>query len=119
MNVDLVGHLYIFLTVILTVYGQMVLKWQISRYGDLPGNILGALVFLLKLFGNIWILSGFTAAFLASLSWMAALTKFEVSYAYPFTSLGFILVMGLSEPLTWTKAVGTGIVICGLLLLSR
>lgn len=124
MKVNFTGYVYIFLTVIFTVYGQLVLKWQISQYGDLPSTISTSLVFLLKLFSNVWILSGYLSAFLAALSWMAALTKFEVSYAYPFMSLGFILVMALStlllsEPFTWTKALGTGIVVCGLVVLSR
>jgi len=124
MKAEIINHIYIFLTVIFTVYGQMVLKWQVSRYGDLPGSFMAAVVFIFKLFGNIWILSCFTAAFLASLSWMAAMTKFEISYAYPFMSLNFIVVMVLSifllsEPFAWSKVAGTAIVICGLVLLSR
>ncbi|NIM97932.1 MAG: hypothetical protein GTO24_07615 [candidate division Zixibacteria bacterium] len=52
------------------------------------------------------------------------MTKFEISYAYLFMSLGFVLVMVLSavllsEQVTCTRAVGTLIVICGVLVLGR
>jgi uncharacterized membrane protein len=42
------------------------------------------------------IFSGFPAAFCAALFWMAAMTKFEVSFAYPFMSLSFVLVFIIS-----------------------
>jgi multidrug transporter EmrE-like cation transporter len=124
MKAGLINHIYIFLTVIFTVYGQMIIKWQVGNYGRLPGDLAGAIGFLLRLFFNIWILSGFLAAFLASLSWMAAMTKFEMSYAYPFMSLNFIVVLILSflilsEPFAWNKITGTLIVISGLIVLSR
>ena len=124
MKIELLNHMYIFMTVVFTVYGQMVLKWQVSRYGTLPSSFMPALIFILKLFANAWVLSCFLSAFLASLCWMAAMTKFEISYAYPFMSLSFIVVMVLSifllsEPLSWSKALGTIIVICGLVVLSR
>ena len=124
MKIETINHIYIFLTVLFTVYGQMIIKWQVDHYGELPVNFVSALAFLLKLFGNIWILSGFLAAFLASLSWMAAMTKYELSYAYPFMSLNFIVVLGLSifmlsEPFCWSKLAGTLMVISGLVVLNR
>jgi len=39
------------------------------------------------------IFSGFASAFIASFFWMAAMTKFELSYAYPFMSRVFVLVL--------------------------
>lgn len=48
------------------------------------------LIFLLKL--DPFILSSFCFGFVASLCWMAAMTKFELSYAYPFMGLTFVVV---------------------------
>lgn len=37
------------------------------------------------------VFSGFVSAFMAFLFWMAAMTKFEITVAYPFMSLAPIL----------------------------
>ena len=55
---------------------------------------------------------------------MAALTRMELSVAYPFMSLAFPLVALLSVPLlgehfTILKGIGTGFILVGLFLLSR
>jgi drug/metabolite transporter (DMT)-like permease len=121
---DLAGHFYIALTLAFTVYGQLVMKWQISRAGALPSEALQKLVFLLQQFLNPWILSGFIAAFLASLAWMAAMTRFELNYAYPFMSLAFVIVMALGilflgETVSVGKVVGTAMVVLGLIIIAR
>ncbi len=123
-GIDLVGHGYILLTLFFTVYGQLVLKWQMGGVGPLPSGGFDKLVFLLSQFLNPWILSGFVAAFLASLAWMAAMTRFEIGYAYPFMSLAFVVVMlfgavFLAEPLTLPKVGGTLLVIAGLVVIAR
>jgi len=81
-------------------------------------------VFLLKLLINPWIFSGFVAAFLASLAWMAAMTKFDISHAYPFMSLNFVLVIlagGLlfHEAITAYKLMGLGLIVAGIVVGSK
>jgi multidrug transporter EmrE-like cation transporter len=121
---DLAGHVYILLTIAFTVYGQLVLKWQIGQAGQLPTDMLGKIIFLLRQFLNPWILSGLAAAVIASLAWMAAMTRFEINYAYPFMSLAFVIVMGFSvlflgESLTAGRVAGTLLVVLGLIVLAR
>lgn len=123
-GVDWAGHGYIALTLLFTVYGQLVLKWQMGGAGPLPEALPDKLWFLLKQFANPWIFSGFVAAFLASLAWMAAMTRFELGYAYPFMSLAFVFVMVfgvafLGEPLGWAKVGGTLLVMAGLVVIAR
>ncbi|MEM9105066.1 MAG: EamA family transporter [Pseudomonadota bacterium] len=118
------GYVYILITVVLSTYGQVVLKWQMSKVAALPEGSLDKALFLTKLIFQPWIFSSFLAAFLASLAWMAALTKFELSFAYPFMSLSFVLVflLGvtlLNETLTATKLIGTLIIFGGLIVLNR
>ena len=69
------------------------------------------------------VLSSFGAAFLASLAWMAALTRFELSYAYPFMSLSFVLVLAMSvaflgETLTLNKVLGVVLIGIGTVVAS-
>lgn len=118
------GYLYIFGTILFTVYGQVVLKWRISKYDSLPPELGEKLLFLLKLLMDPFILSSFVSAFIASLFWMAAMTKFDLSYAYPFTSLSFVFVFLLSiflfhEPVTVYKVSGLVIITFGVILISR
>lgn len=117
-------HGYIFLTVLFTVYGQLVLKWQVSLAGVPPADTLEKTAYLLKLLFNPWVISGFLAAFLAALSWMLAMARFDLSYAYPFMSLAFVLVLMLSgvifgEAVTLPKVVGLALIVGGIVLSSQ
>lgn len=117
-------YLYILSTILLTVYGQIILKWRIQEFGSLPLGAMEKLRFLLSLLLDPAIFSGFAAAFLAALAWMAAVTKFDLSHAYPFLSLNFVLVLLLSgwllgEPVTWQKTIGVTMITFGTLLASR
>jgi multidrug transporter EmrE-like cation transporter len=119
-----VSYIYIALTIIFTVYGQIVIKWQASNAGPFPEDFNDKFLFLLRLVFNPWVLSGLAAAFLASLAWMAAMTKFDLSHAYPFMSLAFVLVLFLSafffnEPLTFSKIAGMALIVGGILVGSQ
>ena len=117
-------YFYIFATVGFTVYGQLILKWRITQFGLLPAGSVDKLKFLLGLLFDPAIFSGFAAAFLASLAWMAAMTKFDLSHAYPFMSLNFVVVLLLSgwllsEPITSQKILGIGLIVLGTVLAAR
>lgn len=118
------SYVYIAGTILLTVYGQLVLKWRVVQYGSLPDLLLERLRFLLWLVLDPFILSGFIAAFGASLFWMAAMTKLDISFAYPFMSIAFMLVLLFSalffnEPLTWHKVVGLLLIASGIAISSQ
>ena len=118
------GYFYIFGTIFFTVYGQIILKWQINRIGSLPENLIDKIYFFAQLLSNPWILSGFFSAFIASFFWMAAMTKFDISYAYPFMSSAFVLVFLLSivlfhEPITWQKTIGLVFIVLGIIITSK
>jgi len=120
----MMGYFYIFGTIFFTVYGQLILKWRISSVGSLPPEILDKVIFLFKLLFDPFIFSGFASAFIASFFWMAAMTKFELSYAYPFMSGAFVLVFILSvlffnEVVTWQKVLGLALIVAGIIVTSR
>lgn len=117
-------YLYIAGTIIFTVYGQLILKYRIAHFGALPSDTWDKLRFLIGLLFDPLIFSGFLAAFLASLSWMAAMTKFDLSHAYPFMSLNFVVVLLLSvwllnEPLSFGKVAGIALIVVGTVVASR
>lgn len=52
------------------------------------------------------------------------MTKFQLSYAYPFMSLAFVLVMFLSafffnEPVTLAKTLGLALIVAGIIIGSQ
>jgi drug/metabolite transporter (DMT)-like permease len=121
---SLTGFFYVLGTVLLTVYGQLIVKWRVAQAGDLPAAFPEKMLFLGKLLLNPWILSGMAAAFIAMLCWLSAMTKFELSYVYPFMSLAFVLVLILSvvlfqERVTLAKILGVALVMVGIIVASR
>ena len=116
-------YLYIFGTLFFTVYGQLILKWRLGNLSFLlpQGNILEKLVSLLKLIFDPYIFSGFVSAFIASMFWMAAMTKFQITEAYPFMSLApaIVFLLGiwlLGETFTWGKVIGLVLIIIGVII---
>jgi drug/metabolite transporter (DMT)-like permease len=116
-------YIYVFATLFFTVYGQMILKWRIMKLGfTLPDSgIVDKLIALFRLVIDPFILSGFLSAFIASLCWMAAMTKFQITEAYPFMSLApaIVFLLGiwlLGETFTIGKVVGLILIIVGLIV---
>ena len=69
-------------------------------------------------------MSAVVAGFFALLCWLAAMTKFELSYAYPFMSLAFVLVLIFSavlfhEAVTVPKVLGVVLIMAGIIVASR
>lgn len=118
------SYFFILLTILLTVYGQLIVKWQVSMSGAFPSDSSERIWFLIKLVLNPWVISSFACAFLAAVSWMVALTKFPLSYAYPFTSLSFTVVLVCSallfhEAITLPKLVGVAFIMAGIIIGSQ
>lgn len=120
----IVDHFFIFATIIFTVYSQLVMRWQVMAAGPLPVDTSGKVSYVINLLFTPWVLSGIVATFLAGVSWMLAMTKFEISYAYPFVGLNYILVLVaafflFNETLSVTKLIGSALVVVGVVVVSR
>jgi len=119
------GYTYIFGTVFFTVYGQLILKWRIVKYGALPEGFGEKIFFLIKLLFDPYIFSGFFAAFVASFFWMAAMTKFDVSHAYPIIVGGLAIltsmfaIIFLKESIGVYKVTGLLLIVAGVYILSK
>jgi len=117
------GYFFIFATIFFTVYGQMILKWRLSflNFTIPKGSVIEIVASFIKLLVDPFILSGFISAFVASIFWMAAMTKFEITVAYPFMSLSPVIVflLGvwlLGEAFTIGKVIGLVFIIVGLIV---
>ena len=116
-------YFYLTGTVLFTAYGQLILKISIAKYGKLPDSLAGKFLFLFKVMIDPFVLSGFISAFIASFFWMAAMTKFDLSFAYPVIVGGLLLIttllgiLFLNEPVTCGKVIGPILIISGIVVM--
>lgn len=117
------SYSFVALTIFFTVYGQLVLKWKITELAP-TGLRLAETIKVAKILLNPWVISAFAAAFLASLCWMAAISKLPLSKAYPFMALSFptvaiFSVLFFDEQVNWPKICGISLIVLGAIILSR
>lgn len=118
------GYTYIFFTIFFTVYSQLVMRWQVAQAGALPADLIGKAQFVGHLFINPWILSSIVSTLFAGIAWMLTMTRFEISYAYPWIGLNFVLmfvfgVLLFNESFSATKLLGTLLVVGGIIVMSK
>lgn len=117
--------LYIATTLSFVTYGQLILKHEMNKLGPICTANFGQVVaFFFKAIMNWGVLSGLMAATIAALSWMAVISKYELSSVYPLLSLNFVLVPLLStwffgETLNLQKIIGIAIIVFGIVIFSR
>ena len=107
-----------------TVIGELLIKWRIDNLKfTLEGTLVNKVWSLVILLFDKIVFMGLTSALIAALFWMAALSKFNLSHAYPIfaASLTFFTVLSavvfLSEKIIFAQLVGVAIVIIGLIVL--
>ena len=127
MGSKLIAHLYLVATIVTSVYSQMIMKWRISgKFSGLkiPEGIWPKVVTLFTVLFDPFIFSGLVATFVSGLCWMATMSKLEIGYAYPFTSLGFVAVVLLSgflfgESLNAWRICGVILIVVGVTVASQ
>lgn len=117
-------YLFIGATVLLTVYGQLILKWRLLQLNPVATRGAGEIRQLLLLLLDPVILSGLLAAVLASVAWMGALKRFDLGFAYPFMSLNFAIAVVLGawlfgETLSVQRVLGVAVIIAGTTIAAR
>ena len=127
MREKLMAHLFLVSTIVLSVYSQMIMKWRITgRFAGLriPDGIWAKAVTLFIVVFDPFVFTGLVATFVSGLCWMATMSKLEIGYAYPFTSLGFVLVVLLShllfgESLNAWRISGVILIVAGITVASQ
>lgn len=121
---NILSHFYIFGSIVFMLYSQCIIKWRLDSAGTLPEGLNDKALFLLQFLMTPWVLSAIFATFMSGVFWIMALTRFELSYAYPWMALIFILMLFMSaiffnETLSFGKLLGTTLVVIGLTLTVR
>lgn len=105
----------------LTVYGQLVIKARALAHGGDSIVTPHRLHYIIAMFTDFWVLSGFVSAVLAAACWMLAIERLDVGFAYPFMALSFVFVpigsmLLFGEPLPSLQLLALGFIILGVTL---
>lgn len=110
------------LSIITGVVGQTAIKMGISRPGAAEGaDGLGGLIKMIL--GSPLVLLGLFFYGVGALAWIAALTRLDLSVAYPFLALNFVLValsswLILRERIPVLRWIGITVICGGILLVA-
>jgi multidrug transporter EmrE-like cation transporter len=112
---------FIFITVTFTVIGQILVKKGMLEVGSSPPQLSSLPPFMWRTFTNLNVVGGLAAAVIAAISWTLAISRSELSFAYPFMGLPIVLVLALSssvfgEAIIVGRWIGVAIVCLGLVI---
>jgi len=110
--------------VLLNAFAQVLLKKGMLSIGYFEFNFQTIFPIIKKVTINSYILSGLASYVISVAIWLLVLARVEVSYAYPFLSVGYVVVTLIGyfifqENLSWMRVIGITVIIVGVLLLSR
>lgn len=109
------------LCIAFTLFGQIAAKIAARQVGPFPTGWNARIEYLSHLLFNPFFIGCFAAATLAALSWMVALSGMDLSRAYPFMSLNFVLILIagallFNEPITPAKLAGVTLIVSGVIV---
>jgi drug/metabolite transporter (DMT)-like permease len=115
---------YIMISVLGGAMGQILLKKGMSNMGPLTLGIRTLGNVLWKMGLNPFVVAGLGIYAAGTIFWLVALSRVELSFAYPFASLSYVVMLGAAwilfkEDLTVLRLAGTAVVCLGVLLVAR
>lgn len=123
---NIISWLMVLGYVILNSFGALAIKSCLNKLGEIKLESSKSIFFyFIELFKAPLAVIGFLAIFLSAFIWMVALSRMEISIAYPAAiALNFmvVVIIGLllfGETLTLTKIMGIILVFIGVFFLSR
>jgi multidrug transporter EmrE-like cation transporter len=111
------------LSILTSVAGQTVIKVGISQPKVATG-VNGILGLITTILGSPLILSGLVLYGIGALAWIAVLARVNLSYAYPFLALNFVLIavvarLFLGEAVPMMRWLGIGVICAGIFVVAQ
>ncbi|MDG2000824.1 MAG: SMR family transporter [Alphaproteobacteria bacterium] len=114
--------IFIVTSVLLNALAQILLKAGMKNFSniDLKNNVIQT---VMSIAINPYIICGFISYGISILLWLWVLSKVDVSYAYPFQALGYIVVTILAwllfqENINLTRIIALIFITLGLIILA-
>jgi drug/metabolite transporter (DMT)-like permease len=116
--------IYILVSVLGGAIGQILLKKGMSSMGPVTLTLQGLPGTLWRMGTNPYVVGGLLIYVTGTVFWLAALSRVDLSYAYPFASLSYVIMLAASwllfhEDITLLRIVGTVVVALGVIIISR
>jgi multidrug transporter EmrE-like cation transporter len=110
--------------VLLNAIAQLALKASVSDTGVINLDLQSLLSSAGTLVSNLWLWVGLICYAISVVVWILALSRVDVSIAYPMLSIGYILNAVaashlFNEPMGVGKVIGIGVIILGVYILAR
>jgi multidrug transporter EmrE-like cation transporter len=114
----------ILLSVSSGVAGQVALKMGVTRVGAAAVESAGPVSTLITAFRSPLVWLGLALYGLGALAWILVLTRMDLSLAYPFLALNFVLIaivsrLFLGEAIPALRWGGIAVICIGILLIAR
>lgn len=114
--------LLILISVLLNCAAQLCIRKGMLIVGEV--GMSGMVQNLGAMISNLWLWGAMVCYAVSILMWMAVLSKVEVSFAYPFLSIGYVVaaLVGyyfFDESQTFTRIAGIMVICVGVYLISR
>ncbi len=118
------AFIFIITGVLLNAVAQLALKASVSDMGAITVTMNTAWSVAFKLMSQPWLWVGLFCYGLSVVVWILALSRVDVTIAYPMLSIGYVVnAFGawylLNEALGPMRLLGIGIIIIGVIVLAR
>ena len=115
---------FLILYIVLTTASQLIMRWQVTAASPTLSPSSSRFAFVVSMLMTPWVWVAILATFLAGVAWMLALTRFELTYAFPFTGVTFALILLagaflFGEHVGVARIAGTLLVLIGLTIVVR
>lgn len=110
--------------VLLNAAAQLFLKAGVRQVGNFDFSMVNLLPIGWRLATSLPIIGGLSCYVVSVVVWILALSRVEVSIAYPMLSIGYVVNALLAwwlfgEMLTAQRLAGIGVIIIGVVLVAR
>jgi drug/metabolite transporter (DMT)-like permease len=110
--------------VLLNALAQLVLKLGMKSIGFFEFSTSSIVPVGIKIIRSPYIITGISCYVLSVMVWLLALSRVDVSFAYPMTSLGYIFTclagfLFLQETISSTRIIGILVIMLGVYLVAR
>ena len=115
----------ILVSVTFAAVAQVTLKAGMNHVTDANGGQLALNADSLKqIASQIWVWAGLAIFAVSAVLWLFALSRADLSFAYPFAALGYVIIVIASilfldehpQPITWAGVV---LIIAGIVLIAQ
>ncbi len=119
-----IAVIYILISVLGSAVGQIMVKKGMNDLGEITLSLNQLPAILWKMVTNPYVFWGLAVYLVGTVFWLAALSRVDLSYAYPLASLTYLIMIVASwglfnERITLGRLIGTIVIGIGVILVYR